>query len=123
MLMFTSRRPPCQQLRLSSLFCNTCIYTSVILFQKSDTRCKCGARICRGTMDSQPERLKDYGKRIEIFWEGDDVYYRGTVTGFSATTNRHTILYDDNDVERICLEVKGQSCMEYRAPFPASLNL
>ena len=65
----------------------------------------CGAPNCRGTMDSQPERFKDFGKRLDVFWDGDSVFYRGTVTAYSTTTRKHTILYDDNDVERVNLEV------------------
>ena len=56
-------------------------------------------------MDSQPERFKDFGKRLDVFWDGDSVVYRGTVTAYSTTTGKHTILYDDNDVERVNLEV------------------
>lgn len=58
-------------------------------------------------MDSQPERFRDFGKRVEVFWDGDSVFYRGTVTAYSAATRKHTILYDDNDVERVCLEVRA----------------
>ena len=65
----------------------------------------CGAPNCRGTMDTQPERFKDFGKRLDVFWDGDSVFYRGTVTAYSTTTRKHTILYDDNDVERVNLEV------------------
>lgn len=39
----------------------------------------------------------------QVFWEGDGAWYRGSVTGYSATTQRHTILYDDNDIERVVL--------------------
>ncbi len=70
-------------------------------------RCMCGAPNCRGTMDTQPERFKDFGKRLDVFWDGDSVFYRGTVTAYSTTTRKHTILYDDNDVERVNLEVRG----------------
>lgn len=69
-------------------------------------RCMCGAPNCRGTMDTQPERFKDFGKRLDVFWDGDSVFYRGTVTAYSTTTRKHTILYDDNDVERVNLEVR-----------------
>ena len=57
-------------------------------------------------MDTQPERFKDFGKRLDVFWDGDSVFYRGTVTAYSTTTRKHTILYDDNDVERVNLEVR-----------------
>ncbi len=59
-------------------------------------------------MDTQPERFKDFGKRVEVFWDGDSVFYRGTVTAYSTTSGKHTILYDDNDVERVCLKVRAK---------------
>ena len=65
----------------------------------------CGAVTCRGTMDSQPERLKDFGKRIEVWWEGDNVYYRGTVTGYSKKAAKHTVLYDDHESEKVSLDI------------------
>ena len=56
-------------------------------------------------MDVRPDRTQDLGKRVEVFWEGDEVFYRGTVVGFNAKTNQHQILYDDNDVEKVNLRV------------------
>lgn len=40
----------------------------------------------------------------QVFWEGDGAWYRGSVVGYSAATRRHTILYDDNDLERVILD-------------------
>lgn len=82
----------------------------------------CGAPNCRGTMDTQPERFKDFGKRLDVFWDGDSVFYRGTVTAYSTTTRKHTILYDDNDVERVNLEVSGTHA-SHKALCPPALNL
>jgi hypothetical protein len=60
-------------------------------------------------MDINPERKRDWGRRLEVFWEGDGVYYRGTVTGYTASTGRHTVMYDDGDVERVKLaEVRAR---------------
>ena len=47
----------------------------------------------------------------QVFWEGDGAWYRGSVTGYSATTQRHTILYDDNDIERVVLDAVPHRCM------------
>lgn len=66
-------------------------------------RCMCGAPCCRGTMDTQPERFKDFGKRIEIWWEGDGVFYRGTVLQYHTASGKHTVLYDDGESEKISL--------------------
>ena len=79
----------------------------------------CGAPECRGTMDTQPERFRDFGKRVDVFWDGDGVFYRGTVSGYSAASRKHTILYDDSDVERVFLEV-GSSCVLLDAADPYS---
>ncbi|WIA08181.1 hypothetical protein OEZ85_007634 [Tetradesmus obliquus] len=67
-------------------------------------KCQCGAKNCRGTMDVNPERKRDWGRRLEVFWEGDGVFYRGTVTGYSTSSGKHTIMYDDGDTERVKLD-------------------
>lgn len=60
-------------------------------------------------MDVNPDRKRDWGRRLDVFWEGDGVYYRGTVTGYSTSSGKHTIMYDDGDVERVKLtEVGGR---------------
>lgn len=61
----------------------------------------------RGTMDINPDRKRDWGRRLDVFWEGDGVYYRGTVTGYSTTSGKHTVMYDDGDVERVKLTEVG----------------
>jgi len=43
-----------------------------------------------------------------VFWDGDGVFYRGTVTSYSAASRKHTILYDDNDVERVLLTARAR---------------
>jgi len=58
-------------------------------------------------MDVNPDRKRDWGRRLEVFWEGDGVYYRGTVTGYSTSSGKHTIMYDDGDVERVKLTEVG----------------
>jgi hypothetical protein len=40
-------------------------------------RCMCGAPKCRGTMDVNPERKRDFGRRLEVWWEGDEAWYAG----------------------------------------------
>lgn len=30
-------------------------------------------------MDVNPERRKDLGRRVELYWDADGVYYKGTV--------------------------------------------
>lgn len=66
--------------------------------------CRCGAAKCRGTMDATLDRATDCGRRIEIWWTDDKVYYAGTVTSYSSTTGKHTILYDDGETEKLDLQ-------------------
>ena len=56
-------------------------------------------------MDSRPDRLKDAYRRIEIYWEGDMRFYRGTVLGFHASSGAHIIRYDDGQRTRENLSV------------------
>lgn len=55
-------------------------------------------------MDINPERRKDLARRIEVFWDGDGVYYRGTIIAFTAKSARHTVLYDDGELEKVDLD-------------------
>ena len=41
---------------------------------------------------------------MQVFWEDDNAWYRGTVTGYHVSTSNHTVLYDDDDVEKVCLD-------------------
>lgn len=68
-------------------------------------RCKCGAANCRGTMDTRPDRLKDAYRRIEVFWEGDGTFYKGTVLGYIARYGLHIIEYDDGERAKENLKV------------------
>ena len=75
----------------------------------ASARCKCGAAKCRGTMDTQPDRLKDAFRRIEVFWEGDNKFYRGTILGFQAATGQHILQYDDGQRTKEKLSVGPMS--------------
>lgn len=57
-------------------------------------RCMCGAPNCRGTMDSNPGRLKDRGRRLEVYSIAFHKVYRATVVGFNTSNGRHAIKYD-----------------------------
>lgn len=39
--------------------------------------------------------MKDAFRRIEVFWDGECRYYRGTVLSYHAATGLHAIAYDD----------------------------
>ncbi|GBF90197.1 histone H3 Lys 36 methyltransferase [Raphidocelis subcapitata] len=79
-------------------------------------RCMCGAPKCRGTMDANPERKRDYGRRIEVWWEGDEAWYPGTVTGYTVTNGRHVVSYDDGDVERLDLSLAKHRWLDGEGP-------
>ena len=69
--------------------------------------CQCGAPNCRGSIDTNLRlSKKDEGRRIEIWWDGDEVYYPGLHAKYdlkrgSLGTSR--IDYDDGLVEWIQL--------------------
>lgn len=54
-------------------------------------------------MDVNPEKRKDLGRRIQIYWDADGAYYPGTVVAYSINSGKHTIMYDDGDKERVSL--------------------
>lgn len=47
--------------------------------------------------------MQDYGKRIDVWWPVEKRYFRGTITGYSASQQRHTVKYDDGDMGRVFL--------------------
>jgi len=69
--------------------------------------CQCGAPNCRGSIDTNLRfGRKDEGRRIEIWWEDDAVYYPGVHAkwdGKRGKTGMSRIDYDDGHVEWIPL--------------------
>lgn len=57
-------------------------------------------------MDTQPERFKDEGRRVEIYYDGEKAFFRGTVKKYSAGKQTHSILFDDGEKLAICLLVR-----------------
>jgi hypothetical protein len=37
------------------------------------------------------------GSKIEIYWDGDEIFYPALVTEFDESTGLHTVLYDNDD--------------------------
>ena len=66
-------------------------------------RCMCGAPDCRGTLDANPQRGLNRGRRIEVLWD-DGQFYPATVASFNASTSKYRLVYDDGDVEVLRLE-------------------
>ncbi len=56
-------------------------------------------------MDPKPERGRDFGRRVEVYWTDDVCYYRATVVNYSNQSGKHQLAYDDGYGERIVLKV------------------
>ena len=39
------------------------------------------------------------GSRVAVFWADDDAWYTGLVTAYSKKHRKHTVQYDDGDIE------------------------
>ena len=77
--------------------------------------CRCGAAKCRGTMDATLDRAADCGRRIEVWWGGDEVFYPGTITSYSSVTGKHTVQYDDGEIEKLDLQIQKHQWIEATA--------
>jgi hypothetical protein len=42
-------------------------------------------------------------RRLRVFWKDDGAFFSGVVTSFDAITGRHTVTYDDGEVEEVAL--------------------
>lgn len=60
--------------------------------------------MCPGCIDGEPASLQ--GRRICIWWPGDQVYYPGTIHDFDAASRSHRIIYDDEDWEFVKLPIE-----------------
>jgi histone-lysine N-methyltransferase NSD1 len=47
----------------------------------------CGAPACRGTLDANPQRGLNRGRRIEIEWD-DGIFYAATVAGYNQGSGK-----------------------------------
>lgn len=36
---------------------------------------------------------------MQVFWDGEQEWYEGEVVGYSASSGRHTVQYDDGDLQ------------------------
>lgn len=53
------------------------------------------------------------GSNIEVFWAADGQYYPGTVSNYDPARNRHTIVFDSGNSERLILSKES-----WRMPNP-----
>ncbi len=65
---------------------------------------------------------QDFGRRLEVWWPGEREWFAGRVTGYNANTRRHTIRYDDGDVERVYLPGEQYRCLPAAMHTPAVLG-
>ena len=42
--------------------------------------------------------------KISIFWDGDNVYYPCTITGYDEITDKFSVVYEENDSGEVYLE-------------------
>ena len=83
--------------------------------------CMCGHPLCRGTLDANPERTRNYGRRLEIRWledaasggGGDNVdndaaaFFAATVLSYHNKTEKYEVLYDGGEKEHVRLDGPG----------------
>ena len=41
----------------------------------------------------------EIGERVEVYWPNEKKYFSGTIDKYGGKSNKHTINYDDGDVE------------------------
>ena len=87
--------------------------------------CMCGHPLCRGTLDANPERTRNYGRRVEIKWregagvpsssggaaglekEAEASFYAATVLSYHNKTEKYEVLYDGGEKEYVRLDGPG----------------
>ncbi|CAL8467770.1 g7308 [Coccomyxa elongata] len=89
-------------------YCEACLAT-----QGASRRClvnRAAAAAAGGHSGAQVAVAGDsaIGARISMWWPLDEDWYTGFVTAFDPTPQRHTICYDDGDVEIVCLWAPNQ---------------
>jgi len=55
------------------------------------------------------------GSRLRIHWPLDQMWYKGTVTGFDDESGRHMVTYDDGEVEQVDLNQEEVYFLEVNA--------
>lgn len=77
--------------------------------------CMCGHPQCRGTLDANPERTRNYNRRLEIQWNGKG-YYPGTVLSYHNKTEKYQVLYDTGEQEYVRLQGEGAPKFRWLTP-------
>ena len=62
--------------------------------------CMCGHPMCRGTLDANPERTRNYGRRVAIQRGGDEgEYCDAQVLSYHNKTEKYLVVYDRGEQE------------------------
>ena len=48
---------------------------------------------------------------MQVFWDGEQQWYEGEVVRYSASSGRHTVLYDDGDLQQELLPGIPHRCL------------
>ncbi len=57
------------------------------------------------------------GARVSVWWRQDERYYDGVVESFDKMRQRHTVFYDDGDIELIPLWAPNQMVASCNPPY------
>lgn len=71
------------------------------------------AAFFRGTMDLHPEKRRDLGRRVEVFWDADGQYYRAVIVAYHPTSKKHTVMYEDGGTEKLSLNEVPHRCVSH----------
>ena len=48
------------------------------------------------------------GERVEVYWDGNDKWFKGEVKDYAPTTQKHLVKYEDNDTQWLILAQEEQ---------------
>ena len=75
-------------------------------------QCMCGHPLCRGTLDANPERTRNYARRVAVRWT-DGEWFRGQVLSYTRNTKKYEILYESGEREHLALEAEKTENEDY----------